>query len=94
MSVDAVDGLKKQYGQLQAKKQSILQAIEQEENEYEEMVSTNCELREQRDKLLSKLTEMKDKIEILHAEISREGASKNEIFYFCFYLMFLYSYLL
>ena len=42
------------------------------------MISTNSELREQRDKLVSKLTEMKDKIEILHAEISREGASKRE----------------
>jgi len=43
------------------------------------MISTNSELREQRDKLVSKLTEMKDKIEILHAEISREGASKGEV---------------
>jgi phage shock protein A len=76
--LDAVEGLKKQYAQLQAKKQSIIQAIEQEEKEYEEMISTNCELREQRDKLASKLTEMKDKIEILHAEISREGASKRK----------------
>lgn len=41
------------------------------------MIATNCELREQRDKLASKLTEMKDKIEILHAEISREGASNS-----------------
>ena len=41
------------------------------------MLVTNCELREQRDKLSSKLSEMKDKIEILHAEISREGASKS-----------------
>ena len=42
------------------------------------MIATNSELREQRDKLASKLTEMKDKIEILHAEISREGASKTK----------------
>lgn len=44
------------------------------------MIGTNCELREQRDKLASKLTEMKDKIEILHAEISREGASKKRVY--------------
>lgn len=72
--------MKKQYAQLQSKKQSIIQAIEQEEKEYEEMISTNSELREQRDKLASKLTEMKHKIEILHAEISREGASKTDIY--------------
>lgn len=77
MYADAIDGLKKQYSQLQSKKQSILQAIEQEDGEYEEMLATNCELREQRDKLASKLSEMKDKIEILHAEINREGASNN-----------------
>lgn len=53
------------------------------------MVSTNCELREQRDKLLSKLTEMKDKIEILHAEISREGASKNNNL--CDVLIFMFN---
>lgn len=88
--LDAVEGLKKQYAQLQAKKQSIIQAIEQEEREYEEMIATNSELREQRDKLSSKLTEMKDKIEILHAEISREGASKrfkfryNGVSHYCF----------
>ena len=67
---------------MQAKKQSILQAIEDEEKEYEEMVSTNTELKAQRDKLLAGLTEMKDKIEILHAEISREGAS-NYITLYC-----------
>lgn len=78
MLLDAVEGLKKQYSQLQAKKQSILQAIEQEEQEYDEMISTNSELKEQRNKLASRLTEMKDKIEILHAEISREAASITE----------------
>lgn len=80
LCLDAVEGLKKQFAQLQAKKQSTLQAIEQEDREYEEMIGVNSELREQRDKLTSKLTEMKDKIEILHAEISREGASNHFIF--------------
>ena len=78
ISLDAIEGLKKQYAQLQTKKQCTLQTIEQEDREYEEMLATNCELREQRDKLASKLSEMKDKIEILHAEINREGASKRE----------------
>ena len=73
--LDAIEGLKKQYAQLQTKKQSTLQTIEQEDREYDEMLATNGELREQRDKLASKLSEMKDKIEILHAEINREGAS-------------------
>ena len=50
------------------------------------MLVTNCELREQRDKLSSKLSEMKDKIEILHAEISREGASNKKLDIFIFIL--------
>lgn len=79
VTIDAIEGLKKQYSQLQSKKQSTLQTIEQEDGEYAEMLATNCELREQRDKLASRLSEMKDKIEILHAEINREGASKNNI---------------
>jgi len=62
---------------LQAKKQSLIQTVEQEDREYEEIIATNCELKEQRDKLVSRLSEMKDKIEILHAEIGREGASNH-----------------
>jgi hypothetical protein len=70
-----VEGLKKQFAQLQAKKQSILLTIEQEEREFEEMLRINGELREQRDHLAKKLTEMKEQIEVLHADIGREGAS-------------------
>lgn len=72
---DAVEGLKKQYAQLQALRQATILKIEQEDSEYAEMVSVNAELREQRNKLSAKLTEMKDKIEFLHAEIGRDGAS-------------------
>ena len=42
------------------------------------MLRTNGELRQQRDNLASRLTEMKEQIEVLHAEIGREGAS-NEL---------------
>ena len=41
------------------------------------MLRTNSELRDQRDGLAKKLTEMKEQIEVLHAEIGREGASKS-----------------
>lgn len=73
--VDAVEGLKKQYSQLQAKKQAIIQAIETEEREHDEMLRTNGELREQRNQLSVRLSQMKQQIEVLHAEISREGTS-------------------
>lgn len=62
---------------MQAKKQSILLTIEQEEKEYEEMLKTNAELKEQRDVLAARLNNMKEQIEVLHAEIGREGASKK-----------------
>jgi hypothetical protein len=84
--------LKKQYAQLQANKLTISQTIEQEDREYEEIVATNCELKEQRDKLVSRLTEMKDKIEILHAEIGREGASNlmNSLLFFSYLKLFVF----
>lgn len=88
--IDAIDGLKKQYAQLQSKKQSTLQTMEQEDREYEEMMATNSELREQRDKLASKISEMKDKIEILSAEINREGASTNVYFKIYFNLIIIF----
>lgn len=78
--LDAVDGLKKQFAQLQGKKQSILLTIEQEEIEYAEMLRTNEELREQRNTLLERRTQMTDQLEVMHAEVSRESSSKCDVF--------------
>ena len=41
------------------------------------MLKTNAELKEQRDVLAARLNNMKEQIEVLHAEIGREGASKK-----------------
>lgn len=57
--------------------------IEQEEKEYEEMLKTNVELKDQRDALAARLNSMKEQIEVLHAEIGREGASKPAFVVFC-----------
>ena len=74
-----MEGLKKQYAQLQAKKQSILQTIEAEDAEYEEMLKMNAELAGQKEALLQKLAQMKREIEVLQAEIDRETSSTTMV---------------
>lgn len=69
-----MEGLKKQYAQLQAKKQQVIQNIEQEELEYEEMLKTNAELRDQRHTLAARLDELKSKGQQLQADIAHESA--------------------
>jgi len=73
-AVDAVEGLKKQYAQLQARKQQVILTIEQEELEHEEMLKTNAELRDQRQILAGRLEELKAKSQQFQAHIAHESA--------------------
>ncbi len=75
---DAIEGLKKQYSQLQQKKEEINAIIEGEEKEFDELLKVNAEIIETRANLAARFNQLKQEFSSLQSEIELETNSNNK----------------